>query len=198
MFAQVLKTLRLRAKMNQSDLAQILDVERSTVSRWESGTSTPPMNMVKRLSEIFDVSLDELMGKQTEEEYVRIPVLGEVQAGLPTEAVQNIISYEYIPSSLARSGEYFALKIKGDSMSPRMLEGDVVIVKRQSDIKSGEIAVVLVGNEDATVKRIARHEDGITLIAFNPAYSPRFITNREIINLPVEILGKVVELRGKF
>ncbi len=198
MFAQVLKTLRLRAKMNQSDLAEILNVERSTISRWESGTSSPPMGMIERLSEIFDVSFDVLMGKETQEEYIRIPVLGEVQAGLPTQAVQDVLSYEYISSEMAKDGEYFALRIRGDSMSPRMTEGDIVIVKRQQDIKSGEIAVVMVGNDDATVKKIARHEDGITLIAFNPAYPPRFITNREIINLPVSILGKVVELRAKF
>ncbi len=199
MFAQTLRALRLKAKMNQSDLADMLNVERSTVSRWESGASSPGMGIVERIAQIFDVSIDVLMGKSVvEEEYVKIPVLGQVQAGVPTEAVENIISFEHIPASLARTGEFFALKIKGDSMSPRILEGDTIIVKRQSDIRDGELAVVLVGNEDATVKKIAKHEDGITLIAFNPAFYPSFFTNREIINLPVEILGKVVELRAKF
>lgn len=199
MFADMIKALRLNAKMNQSDLAQMLNVERSTISRWESGTSVPGMGVIERISQIFDVSIDRLMGKDvSEDEYVKIPVLGQVQAGLPTEAVENIISYEQIPATLAKTGEFFALEIKGDSMSPRILEGDIVIIRRQPDIQNGDVAVVLVGKEDATVKKIAKHEDGITLIAYNPAYYPRFITNREIINLPVEILGKVVELRAKF
>ncbi len=197
MFAQVLKSLRLKSKMNQSDLAEILGVERSTISRWESGASTPPVSMVEKLSALFGVSLDMLMGKKTDEEYVRIPVRGRVQAGLPAEATEDIISYEYIPKDISGS-EYFALQIRGDSMSPRMMEGDVIIVRRQQDVNSGDIAVVMVGNEDATVKKIAKHEDGITLIAYNPSYAPRFITNREIMNLPVTILGKVVELRARF
>ncbi|MBR6802067.1 MAG: helix-turn-helix domain-containing protein [Eubacteriaceae bacterium] len=198
MFATKLKTLRLTAKMNQSDLAEILHVERSTVSRWESGTSMPAVSMIERIAEVFDVRIDYLMGKEVVVETAKIPVIGKVQAGLPVEAVEEILAYEYIPAEMAESGEFFGLMVKGDSMSPRMIEGDTVIVRRQSDIRSGDVAVVLVGNEDATVKKVIKHEDGITLIAFNPAYPPRFFTLREVINTPVEILGKVVELRGKF
>ncbi|MBE6038642.1 MAG: helix-turn-helix domain-containing protein [Anaerofustis stercorihominis] len=201
MFAQIIKALRLKAKMNQETLAQMLDVERSTISRWENGSSTPTMTMLQKIAEVFDVSYDILLGKDISDvnsEEISVPILGSVRAGVPTEAVEDILGREYIPASMAKTGEYFALRIKGDSMSPRMLEGDIVIVKKQSDVSDGEIAVVTVGRDDATIKKISKHEDGITLIPFNEAYPAKFFTNREIINLPVEICGKVVELRGKF
>lgn len=83
-------------------------------------------------------------------------------------------------------------------MEPRMMEGDVVIVRRQDDVDSGDVAIVLVNGNEATVKRIKKQEDGITLIATNTSvYEPHFYSNKEIQSLPVQILGKVVELRGK-
>ena len=83
-------------------------------------------------------------------------------------------------------------------MEPRMLDGDVVIVRRQDDVDSGDVAIVLVNGNEATVKRVKKQEDGITLIATNTSvYEPHFYSNKEIQSLPVQILGKVVELRGK-
>lgn len=204
MFAQVLRALRVKRNMKQSELAEALGIERSTISKWESGVSVPPIKMMKKLSELFGVSMNQFVEGDLDEEsseealYVEIPVLGTVQAGPPSDAVENIIGTEQIPRELAEHGEYFALMIRGDSMSPRMLPGDIVIVRRQQDVKSGEIAVVMVGNENATVKKISKHTDGVSLIALNPSYTPLFYTNREIMNLPVTIIGRVVELRGKY
>lgn len=130
---------------------------------------------------------------------VRIPVLGRVVAGIPIEAVEEILDYEEITPELAATGEFFALKIRGHSMEPRMMEGDVVIVRKQEDVESGDVAIVLVNGNEATVKRVKKQEEGITLIATNTSvYEPHFYSNKEIKNLPVQILGKVVELRGKF
>lgn len=129
---------------------------------------------------------------------VRIPVLGRVAAGIPIEAVTDIDDWEEIPESLAKTGEYFALRITGNSMEPRMLDGDVVIVKRQSDVDNGDVAVVLVNGNDATVKQITKSETGLTLIGWNLAvYTPRTYNKKECRELPVSILGKVVEIRGK-
>ena len=84
-------------------------------------------------------------------------------------------------------------------MEPRFIEGDTVIVRRQPDVESGEIAIVLVNGDEATMKKILKQQSGITLIALNPAvYEPHFYTNEQIEELPVVIYGKVVELRGKF
>ena len=99
---------------------------------------------------------------------------------------------------MARTGEFFGLKIHGDSMEPRMCEGDVVIVRRQDDAESGEIVIATVNGSDATCKRLRKYRDGIELISNNPAYSPMFYSNEDIENKPVRIIGKVVELRGKF
>lgn len=83
-------------------------------------------------------------------------------------------------------------------MEPRILEGDVVIVRQQEDVDSGDIAIVMVNGDEATVKRVKKQEDGITLIATNTSvYEPHFYSNQEIRDFPVRILGKVVELRGK-
>ena len=129
---------------------------------------------------------------------VRIPVLGRVAAGIPIEAIEDIDEWEEIPEAMAKNGEYFALRITGNSMEPRMLDGDVVIVKRQSDVDNGDVAVVLVNGNDATVKQITKSETGLTLIGWNLAvYTPRTYNKKECRDLPVSILGKVVEIRGK-
>lgn len=127
-----------------------------------------------------------------------IPVLGDVAAGIPIEAVQDIVDYEEIDAAMAATGEFFGLRLKGSSMEPRMREDDVVIVRKQSDAESGDTVVVMVNGDSATVKKIKKGPSGITLIPNNPAYDPMFYSNDEIAALPVRILGKVVELRAKF
>ena len=127
-----------------------------------------------------------------------IPVLGKVVAGIPLDAIEDIIDYEEIPLSMAKSGEFFALQIKGDSMEPKFSEGDVVIVRKQDDVDSGSIAIILVNGNEATIKRVKKFDGGINLVPTNPAYDVLTYTNEQIENLPVRIIGKVVELRAKF
>ena len=107
-------------------------------------------------------------------------------------------AWEEIPADMAESGEYFALRLKGDSMEPRMLNGDVVIVHQQSDVNNGDTAIVKVNGDDATCKKIKKTPQGMMLIPLNPEYEPMFFTHKEIQTIPIEIIGKVVELRGKF
>lgn len=129
---------------------------------------------------------------------IKIPVLGVIPAGLPIEAIEDIIDYEEVTEEMAKTGELFALKIKGDSMTPRICHNDVVIVKKQNDCDSGDIAVVIINGENATVKQIKKDANGITLIPFNTNYQPTNYTNQEIKKIPITIIGKVIELRGKF
>ena len=114
------------------------------------------------------------------------------------EAVENILGYEEISSDMAAHGDYFALRIRGDSMEPRIHEGDVVIVRRQPDVDSGDLAIVLVNGDSATIKRVRKLSDGIMLIPFNPSYEPIYYDVSTCASLPVQILGRVVELRAKF
>lgn len=159
------------------------------------------------ISKCLGVSIDYLLGNAPAKAVqqkptgrgVRIPVLGRVVAGIPLDAIEEIIDYEEIPKSMAATGEFFALQVKGDSMLPTLKDGDVVIVRKQSTVDSGDIAIVLVNGNDATVKEIKESPAGITLIGHNAAiYTPQFYSNEDIKNLPVQVLGKVIEMRRKF
>ena len=133
------------------------------------------------------------------ENSVKIPVLGYVAAGIPIEAITDILDYEEIDPSMIKDGsEYFALKIKGDSMEPKISNGDVVIVRKQEDCDSGQIAIVCVNGDQATCKKILKQSTGIMLVPFNPAYETVFYSNEDILEIPITILGRVVELRAKF
>lgn len=202
MFSNIIKDLRKKEKYTQAELAAKLSVNQTTVSCWETGKATPPPEMLMTLAQFFGVTVDYLMGnapaKPEKKKGVQIPVLGEVRAGYPMEAVENIIDYEEIDEETARRGEFFALRIKGDSMEPKFSEGDVVIVRKQQTADSGDIVVALVNGDSATIKKLKRHQNGITLVPSNAAYEPMYYSNEEIMELPINILGKVVELRAKF
>lgn len=200
-----LKMLREEKGLTQKDLAEKLSLTPKAISFYELGSREPSGDALIHMAHILGTTTDYLLGNSTTKEAdqkvgrgVRIPVLGRVVAGIPIEAVEEILDYEEITPELAASGEFFALKIRGHSMEPRMMEGDVVIVRRQDDVESGDVAIVLVNGNEATVKRVKKQEDGITLIATNTSvYEPHYYSNKEIEELPVRILGKVVELRGK-
>ncbi len=147
-----------------------------------------------------DVTLQLPKGsKKKKLEGVRIPVLGYVRAGVPINTIEEVIDYEEIHPDLAASGDYFALQVKGDSMEPKFSEGDVVIVREQPDVESGEIAIVLINGDEGTVKKLVKYDNGsIALIASNPAYTPMIFTPEQVEELPVRVVGKVVELRAKF
>lgn len=200
-----LKMLREEKGLTQKDLAEKLSLTPKAISFYELGSREPSGDALIHMAHILGTTTDYLLGNSTTKEAdqkvgrgVRIPVLGRVVAGIPIEAVEEILDYEEITPELAASGEFFALKIRGHSMEPRMMEGDVVIVRRQDDVESGDVAIVLVNGNEATVKRVKKQEDGITLIATNTSvYEPHYYSNKEIEELPVRILGKIVELRGK-
>ena len=197
-----IKELRLSKAIKQVDFAKMLGVSQATVSGWESEKYQPDRDTLIKMASYFDVSVDYLIGnspvKKEKKKGVQIPVLGEVRAGYPMEAVENIIDYEEIDEDMAHRGEFFALRIKGDSMEPKFSEGDVVIVRKQETADSGDIVVALVNGDSATIKKLKRHQNGITLVPSNSAYEPMYYSYEDLMELPVNILGKVVELRAKF
>lgn len=153
---------------------------------------------VADIANYFNVTSDFLLGidEKAQSPHPYIPILGKVIAGVPVEAVEDIIGKIQINENLAKTGNFFALEVKGDSMQPRLQEGDIVVVKEQADVESGQIAIVCVNGDEYTIKKIKKSESGITLIPFNPAYEPIFYTNEEIEKLPVEIKGRVVQFHG--
>lgn len=195
-----LRRLRESRDLLQKDLAELLGVDRTTYVKYETGKSEPGHETLVRLANFFNVSTDYLLGNDTGSASPSgnwIPVLGYVVAGIPIEATEEILDYEEITPEMAAQGEHFGLKVKGDSMEPKFSPGDVVIVRKQEDVDNGDIAVVLVNGDEATIKKIKKRPDGVMLIPLNPNYEVMFYNNEEIKTLPVTIVGKAVELRAK-
>ncbi len=194
------------SSITQGQLSEMTGIPASTISGYFAERSTPNAGQVQKLADALGVDKCDIdprfssvsLQSQPEKKYVKIPVVGKIVAGTPTDAVENIISYEEIPAALARRGEFFGLEIYGDSMEPTMFEGDIVIVLATPIAETGDIAVVLVNGDEATIKEIQRAPDGVTLIGHNlNAYKPHFYSNEQIETLPVLIRGVVCEIRRK-
>ena len=196
-----------------------------TTSRWKNEFK-PSQKSLKRVSDYFNVSIAYITGEsefRTEQDAVmgrwsaqyekdarnelgkieagiRIPVLGEVPCGIPLEAIEliDVDDWEEISEKLARTGKFFGLKSKGDSMSPRIQEGDVLIVRQQPDAESGDVVIAKINGSNACCKKLLKTDDGIVLQSFNPMYEPMFFSNEDIEKKPVLIIGKVIENRQKF
>ena len=197
---QRIKNARKNASLTQLELAEKTKLSRSYIGDIEKDRYNPSVSTLELIAAATGVPASKLLSTSrhtpTPTRGVRIPILGKVVAGIPLEAITDIDGWEEISPKMAASGEYFALRIKGLSMEPKLHEGDIVIVKRQSDVESGDTAIILVDSEDATVKQIKKTKEGIMLIGLNIDVSPpHFYTNREIADLPVQIIGKVVESR---
>lgn len=198
---QRIKRQRLLTNQTLEDVAKKVKTSKQTIQRYESGIiQNIPSDKIELLAKALETTPAYLMGWEDNEPFKSphpyISILGRVIAGVPVEAVEDIIGKIQINEKLARTGNFYALEVKGDSMQPRLQEGDVVIVKEQSDIESGQIAIVCVNGDEYTIKKIKKSESGITLIPFNPAYEPIFYSNEEIKSLPVEIKGRVVQFHG--
>ncbi len=203
MFKDRLRNLRKSRNLTQDKLASDLGISKSTISMYENGNREPDFETLELIADYFNVSLGSLISDRhipniNPSKGVSIPVLGYVRAGIPIEAIENILDYEEISQDMASQGEYFALSIKGNSMEPKISEGDVVIVRKQSTVENGELAVVLVNGNDATVKKFYMNDNGVTLISTNPSYEPFYFSKDDVDSLPVQVIGKVVELRAKF
>lgn len=196
-----IKNARKRAGLSQKQVALELKVSAPTVSEWENGKKQPTAKNLALLSNLLHTSTDYLLNVDQSAQSssgVWINVLGRVAAGVPLEAIEEILDQEEITHEMASKGDFFGLKIKGDSMEPKFSDGDTVIVRKQSDIESGDIAIILINGEDAVCKKVLKNSNGIALVSTNPAYDPLYYSAQEVADLPVVILGKVVELRAKF
>ena len=198
-----LKIIRKSKGLTQAEVAKYIGISQNNYSYWESGKVKIDNDSLKKLADYFNVSVDYLLDRETpnvgnQGRGVKIPVYGEIAAGIPIEAIEDIIDFEEITPELASSGEFLALAIKGDSMAPRIQSGDVVIIRRQETVENGDIAAVMVNGDSATLKRVKPDANGLWLLPLNPAYQPMFYTKKECAEKPVRILGKMIELRAKF
>ena len=197
-----LKRLRKEHGYNQTKVSNKIGVSQNAYSRYELGSSEPKYYVLSKLSELYGIDVNSIIyGDENTPtaKGIQIPVLGSIPAGIPIEAIEEILDYEEIPKEWASQGDFFGLKVKGNSMEPRICSGDVVIVRKQEDAESGDVCVVMVNGFDATLKQIKKEPNGLTLVPFNQKdYAPMFYDNNQVATLPVRIIGKVIELRGKF
>lgn len=191
------KKRRKELGLRYEDLAEKSGVSKRSIEDIFRGyTTTPRIDTVEAIERALGLNEKSPLVYQGGRG-VKIPVYGEIAAGIPIEAIEDIIDFEEITPEMAATGEYIALKVKGDSMAPRILEGDVVIIRRQETIENNEIAAVMVNGDSATLKKIKYAENGLWLMGYNPSFQPIFYSKQECANLPVRILGKMVEFRGK-
>ena len=190
----------------QKALAEYMEVSTATVNEWKKGRKIPRMDKIDKLCAYFLVKRSDLLEPPAERHTTpsihagyKIPVLGNVAAGTPINAVEEILGYEYLDDKYKGDGyDYFALRIEGRSMEPTIMDGDTVIVRQQSDVENGDIAIVLVDGEDATAKEVKENADGITLIGHNASvYTPHHYSPQEVADLPIQIIGRVMEVRRK-
>lgn len=185
----------------RNDMCEALGVKYTTFTDWVKGNSYPRIDKIELMANYFGISKADLVEKRNStstKSGVTINVLGRVAAGIPIDCVEEIIDTEEITQDMASTGEFFGLQIHGDSMEPRMKDGDVVIVRQQDDAETDNIVIAVVNGNEATCKRLKKYAEGIALISTNPSYEPMYFSNKEIAEKPVRIIGVVKELRAKF
>lgn len=222
-FSVRLKKAMTYRNMKQVDLCNKSGIDKALISNYLSGKYKAKQDKLHKLAIALDVSEGWLMGYdvdmdrnwlpydnenlsnikvdnaryiETTIKTVRIPILGKVPAGVPIEAIEDILGYEEIPVSMLNGGEnYFALKIDGNSMYPDYKTGDIIIIKQQSDCNSGDDCVVMVNGDDATFKRVIKQEKSIILKPLNNEYEPYYFNEHDILSKPVRIIGVAIEVR---
>ena len=208
MFAERLKLARKAKKYSQAEVSRLLGVTQQAVGKWETGRSTPDPQTVARLAEILDTTADVLLGLQAENpagavgrnafsRYTQclIPVVGTVRAGYGAVAFEEDYGSEY--ASVKDPQNYFYLVVKGDSMEPRISDGDLALVHRQSTLDNGDLGVMVYGTDgEGTLKRYLQRGNAVVLQPFNPAYEELVIKGEDLDHL--YIAGKVVETKAKW
>lgn len=200
------------------DVSRATGVSTATLSSWKVGRYTPKQDKLGMIATYFGVSLEYLQGKspirdlnkplwQDADEYEQetdanerpetlpVRILGRVAAGVPMYSEENVEGYTYLEWRRSRQDNIFGLIIAGDSMEPLIHKGSLVIVEATDDVESGEIAIVMVNGDEGTCKRVQKVDNGIVLSSVNSEYGPMFFSIKDIEQLPVRIIGRVIEAR---
>ena len=199
----IIKNRRIMLGLTMKELSEKVGVSEGTISRWESGEI---INMrrdkIVALSEALHLSPAVIMGWEpidiiSSYKYsYRIPVLATVAAGQPIYSEDSIL--EWIDYDKDPKDNVFGLRVRGDSMMPRIRDGDIIIVDRSLAWDDNDIVVITVNGNDGCCKRIRRYADGIMLLSLNPSYEPIYYSKEQVEQLPIRVLGKVIESRSRF
>ena len=198
-----IKKLRTEFGINQTELGNKIGLSARAIGFYESSDRDIPTSKLQKIADYFNVSTDYVLGRsntsQKDDEVIQIPLLGKIQAGVPTEMFLDIIDYIDIPADMAKGNkELFALKTKGKSMEPNFIEGDILIFEKTEDCENGQFCAVAVNGDDATFKKVTKTDAGIMLQPLNPAFETKFYTNEQITSLPVTIIGVLKQIRRNF
>lgn len=199
---EYIRQKRKALKLTTEQVAHYVGVSMPTVTRWETGEIKNIKNdKILKLATILEIDPLILISWDHKEEHQlekMKPILGYVKAGYDLLADEQLLGYEEVSDSEARKGDYF-LEVCGDSMiGSHIYAGSKVYIKSQADVNSGEIAVIIIGNEEATIKKVIKQKDMLILEATNPDYENRYFTKQEVSELPVTIIGKVVSCKFEF
>lgn len=201
------KNLQYYMKLNnkdRNDLSRDLDLPYTTITSWCKGEFYPRIDKIQLLANYFNIQKADLVESKETLDMIgnpvtSIPILGTVKAGYDYLAQENWIGTIDVETSLVGNGkEYFALKVRGDSMSPVLIEDDIVVIKKQNDFENGDIVVAIINSDEATIKKGKKTDSSITLQPLNTAYDPLVFTYNEIKSIPVTIIGIVKQLKREF
>lgn len=213
---EYIKSFRDKYDISMEKFADMSGLSKSYIGVLEKGKNyktgepvTPSLIIIDKVAHATGIPTEDLLpmidgpisikSPKSTTNAVKVPILGKVVAGLPISAYEDILGFEEITPEMAAQGEHYALRVTGDSMYPQICDGDIVLVRVQSDVESEDVAVVFVNGDEATLKKVKKEDKGITIYGYNSAvYEPHFFTNEEIKKLPITISGKVVELRRSF
>jgi repressor LexA len=178
MIGKNIKRLRREAGYSQEQLARKLNVTQGAVSHWEQGSANPDMSLLKKLAELFNVSTDAFFDEKplrdldglTPIRRAAVPILGTIACGQRITPDTTPEGYADLPDGIRAD---FALRCKGDSMEPTLIDGDLVLIRQQPEVEPGQIAAVSIGDE-TTLKHVYRQDNGLLLVADNPQYPPIF------------------------
>ena len=200
------KNLKYYMELNgksRYDVCKDLKFPYTTFAEWYNGKIYPRIDKIELLADYFNIMKSDLIEDKTKTDelgnlVVTIPILGTVKAGYNYLARENWIGTVDVDKKLAENSELFALKVKGDSMSPTLMEDDIVIIRKQDDFENGDIVVAIINGEEATIKKGKKSEAGILLQPLNSNYEPLIFTYDEMKNIPVTIVGIVKQLKREF
>ena len=193
-------------KMNKTTVYRVskdTGIAASTLSDWKNGRSTPKTEKIRMIADYFGVSLEYMLGKGESapngvEFYnvTQIPIIGEIRAGSPIITNESLLGYEY--AEVNESEEFFYLKVQGDSMKNiGMVDGSLVLFRKQQYAQEGEIVACLVGGDSATVKRFRRSKRNVYLMPENEEYEPIKLSTDDFESGEARILGVAVEIKIK-
>ena len=199
-----LRIARKSKGLTQKQVYKLSGIGDTTISNYENDLSSPDPETLKLLCELYEIDPRYILGmadggtkwfhKNATQagEFIKLPLMGTVRAGVGGSIIQEIIGYVPTPIEATTTGEtYFWLLVKGDSMYPALNDGDKVMVRQQTSVDSGDLAVVVVDEDEGLVKKVVYGEDWIELHSFNHNYSPRRFEGRDVLR--IQVLGKVIK-----